>query len=148
MAVQRRRHGLEHLLPRPLHHQRLPGCEIGEQQARVVQRGHLDVAVAALPGVTVSGLQLRLTVATAVPAGALVCSYHGETLTLQQVRERYGQGATGCDQTADYLFELRPASESQAGLYVDGANTDHPGTHRDPQADKKRGMTYMASLFD
>lgn len=72
------------------------------------------------------GKGLGAYAATAVPAGALVCSYHGETLTLQQVRERYGQGATGCNQTADYLFELRPASESQTGLYVDGANTDHP----------------------
>lgn len=59
----------------------------------------------------------------AVPAGARVCSYHGEALTQRRVAQRYGAGAAS---QADYLFELRPPSAEAEGLYVDAAQSQHP----------------------
>ena len=71
----------------------------------------------------VRGKGLGAFAVAAVPAGARVCSYHGEALTQRRVAERYGAGAAA---QADYLFELRPPSAEAEGLYVDAARSQHP----------------------
>ena len=71
----------------------------------------------------VRGKGLGAFAVAAVPAGARVCSYHGEVLTQRRVAERYGAGAAA---QADYLFELRPPSAEAEGLYVDAARSQHP----------------------
>ena len=71
----------------------------------------------------VRGKGLGAFAVAAVPAGARVCSYHGEALTQRRVAERYGAGAAA---QADYLFELRAPSAEAEGLYVDAARSQHP----------------------
>ena len=71
----------------------------------------------------VRGKGLGAFAVAAVPAGARVCSYHGEVLTQRRVAERYGAGAAA---QADYLFELRAPSAEAEGLYVDAARSQHP----------------------
>ena len=71
----------------------------------------------------VRGKGLGAFAVAAVPAGARVCSYHGEVLTQRRVAERFGAGAAA---QADYLFELRPPSAEAEGLYVDAARSQHP----------------------
>ena len=71
----------------------------------------------------VHGKGLGAFAAVAVPAGARLCSYHGECLTQRGVAQRYGAGAAS---QADYLFELRRPSSDAEGLYVDAAQGSHP----------------------
>ena len=67
-----------------------------------------------------TGRGLGAFAASAISAGALVCSYDGERITQQEVQERYDSTAGG-----DYLFEVRKPSADRDGLYLDAERGAH-----------------------
>ena len=114
-------------LPSARRTRRLRCCELpseatgstGQTETRQTEAAlERPIAVRAVPGKGFGAFAVA-----AVPAGARVCSYHGEALTQRRVAQRYGAGAAS---QADYLFELRPPSAEAEGLYVDAAESQHP----------------------
>ena len=67
-----------------------------------------------------AGRGLGAFAASAISAGALVCSYDGERITQREVQERYDSTAGG-----DYLFEVRKPSADRDGLYLDAERGAH-----------------------
>ena len=66
------------------------------------------------------GRGLGAFAASAISAGALVCSYDGERITQREVQARYDSTAGG-----DYLFEVRKPSADRDGLYLDAERGAH-----------------------